>query len=66
MTALECLAAAKAGGSDYQRAINLFLDEFRRANDRGRRMLVQDPIGPPGDMEGLVAVAVSGSAAKSG
>jgi len=26
VTALECLAAAKAGGSDYQRVINLFLD----------------------------------------
>jgi hypothetical protein len=59
MTALECLHAARAAGDEYQRAINVFIDGFRRANDSERAALVADPILECGEMEGLVAAVVS-------
>ena len=59
MTASECLIAVKAGGADFQRAINSFIDDFRRADDLGKRMLVTDPLIVPGTFEGLVAAVVS-------
>ncbi len=66
MTARECLNTAKKEGQDFQRAINLFLDEFRRADAIGRWMLVKDPIGSPGAMEGLVAAVVSALCREAG
>jgi len=66
VTARECLAAAKAAGPDFQRAINLFIDEFRRADAAARRMLVEDPIGTPGALEGLVAAVVSALCREAG
>ena len=66
MTAHECLAAAKDAGPHYQRAINLFIDAFRRADDTGKRMLVKDPIGTPGALEGLVAAVVSALCREAG
>ena len=66
MTANECLAAAKASGPHYQRAINLFVDEFRRADDCGRLALVCDPIEASGALEGLVAAVVSALCREAG
>ena len=66
MTARDCLVEAKAAGPDYQRAINLFIDEFRRANDTERQRLVRDSIGPSGKMEGLVAAVVSALCRETG
>ena len=36
MTAVECLAQAKAAGESYQRFINQFVDDFRRASPAER------------------------------
>ncbi len=66
MTARECLEAAKAAGLDFQRAVNLFIDEFRRADATGRRVLVEDPIGAPGALEGLIAAVVSALCRETG
>lgn len=59
MTAVECLEQARALGAAYQRAMNLFVDEFRRAGAEERRALVRDPIVAAGPLEGLVAAVVS-------
>lgn len=59
MTARECVTAARAAGDAFQRAINVFVDEFRRADATGRDALVRDPIEQQGAMEGLVAGVVS-------
>jgi hypothetical protein len=59
MTAVECLEWAKRSGVDYQRPINAFVDDFRRATPGERRTLVADPIRESGPMEGLVAAVVS-------
>ncbi|MGE5528118.1 MAG: hypothetical protein ACM3X6_03140 [Patescibacteria group bacterium] len=66
MTARECLAAAKAAGPDFQRAVNLFIDGFRRADAAARRLLVEDPIAAPGRLEGLVAAVVSALCREAG
>jgi hypothetical protein len=66
MTARECLAEATVAGAAYQRAINAFVDEFRRASADGRRALVQDPIATSGPLEGLVAGVVSALCREAG
>lgn len=66
MTAIECLAAARAAGEDYQRAINLFVDEFRRASASTRGPLVAEPITSAGPLEGLVAGVVSALCRETG
>jgi hypothetical protein len=66
MTAIECLAAAREAGEDYQRAINVFVDEFRRASAGTRRPLVADPITSAGPLEGLVAGVVSALCRETG
>ena len=51
MTALECLRLARAGrdaAGSFQRPVNAFVDEFRRASPERRRALVAEPIGEPG------------------
>lgn len=59
MTAVECLAAARAAGSTYQRAINVFVDEFRQATPEDRPRMVDHAITMSGPLEGLVAAVVS-------
>jgi hypothetical protein len=60
MTARECCAEAIAAGADYQRLVNAFIDEFRRAEPDDRPALIVDPIGCSGQIEGLMAGVVSG------
>ena len=59
MTAAECLAMAKADAPDFQQAVNVFVDEFRRADPAVRQTMVETPIDSSGPMEGLVAGVVS-------
>lgn len=59
MTALECLAAAKAAGDEFKRSINAFVDEFRSAEPDEKQRMVRDPIQAQGALEGLVAGVVS-------
>ena len=66
MTAAECLTQAKAAGDEYQRAINTFVDDFRRATPEDRRVLVADGPLVSGRLEGLVAAVVSALCRESG
>jgi hypothetical protein len=59
MTAAECVALARAAGTSFQGPINAFIDAFRRASLEERKTMIDDPIGPPGRIEGLVAAVVS-------
>src|SRR5687767_8820363 len=59
MTAVECLVEARGAGTAYQRIINAFIDDFRRASSTERRAMVEDPITRSGSLEGLVAGVVS-------
>ena len=59
MTASDCLVAARAAGPDYQRMINVFVDEFRRAAPEARLLLVETPVTESGPLEGLIAGVVS-------
>lgn len=66
MTAVECLASARAAGRDYQRLVNAFVDEFRRASVTDRHRMIQAPITVPGALEGLVAAVVSALCRETG
>lgn len=66
MTAGECLAQARAAGPAYQRAINAFVDDFRRGTVDERRAMLQDPITESGALEGLVAAVVSALCRETG
>jgi hypothetical protein len=66
MTATDCLAAARRHGADYQRVVNTFVDEFRRADDAARRDMVRAPIVTLGELEGLVAAVVSALCRETG
>jgi len=59
MTAAECLAEARAKAPQFQRPVNQFIDDFRRASPDTRRRLVADPIASSGPLEGLVAAVAS-------
>jgi hypothetical protein len=59
MTAVECLAGACGAGAAYQRVVNGFIDEFRRAPLEERRAMVREPITVSGSLEGLIAAVVS-------
>jgi hypothetical protein len=59
VTAVECLSAARSAGEHYQRIINLFVDEFRRASTSARERMVAEPVSTSGALEGLVAAVVS-------
>ena len=65
MTAIECLAVASAT-ADYQRTINAFVDEFRRADAEEKARLVQDPITRSGPLEGLIAAVISALCREAG
>jgi hypothetical protein len=66
MTAVECLAEARAAGSAYQRTINQFIDDFRRASVTDRAVMVADPIAESGALEGLIAGVVSALCREAG
>jgi hypothetical protein len=66
VTAAECLRLARAAGPDYQRAINAFVDDFRRAPPAERSASVREPIEQSGDLEGLVAAVVSALCREAG
>lgn len=59
MTAVECLREARLAGRAYQRVVNQFIDDFRRASADQRRAIVEDPISVNGSFEGLMAAVVS-------
>lgn len=59
MTAVECLDAAARAEDRFQRVINAFVDEFRRAIPAGRARMIGDPIEEMGKLEGLIAAVVS-------
>ena len=66
MTATECLDRARRAGGAYQRVVNAFVDEFRRASAGERRLMVCEPIAASGSLEGLVAGVVSALCRESG
>ena len=66
MTARECLLQAKAAGDAYQRIVNAFIDDFRRAGPERRVELVAPPIDASGRLEGLVAAVVSALCRETG
>lgn len=66
MTAVECLAAARGAGTSYQRVINGFVDEFRRASVDEQRRIVREPITVSGPLEGLLAAVLSALCRESG
>jgi hypothetical protein len=66
MTAVETLLAAQAAGDAFQRPINAFIDEFRRADPDERDRLVAAAIERSGSLEGLVAGVVSALCRESG
>jgi hypothetical protein len=67
MNARQCLQEAHAAGPDFQRPINVFVDDFRRADAKLRSQLVSESIGTkPGKLEGLIAAIVSALCRESG
>lgn len=66
MTAVECVRLARLAGSDYQRVVNTFVDDFRRAPPDEKQALVREPVLSAGPFEGLVAGAVSALCREAG
>jgi hypothetical protein len=65
-SAKECLASAKDAGDDYQRAINGFVDAFRRAPRETKMSMVSDAFSSAGELEGLIAAVVSALCREAG
>jgi hypothetical protein len=59
MTAVECVHEAHRLDRAYQRVVNQFVDDFRRASSDQRRAMIEAPIEQHGRLEGLVAGVVS-------
>ena len=59
MSVRDLLAASQLGDVEFQRLVNAFVDEFRRANRGQRQAMIADGPGQPGKREGLIAAAVS-------
>lgn len=66
MTATECLKEARRSGPSYQRRINAFIDDFRRASPDEQRSMVDEPIACQGALEGLIAGVVSALCREAG
>ena len=66
MTAVECLDDARNAGDEFQRPVNGFVDEFRRADAARKAEMVRDPIRQCGPLEGLVAAVVSALCREAG
>ena len=66
MTARECCEQAVAAGASYQRVVNTFIDDFRRAAPGERARAVADRIEASGAIEGLVAAVVSALCRETG
>ncbi len=66
MTAAQCLYEARAAGESFQRIVNEFVDDFRRATADERREMVRDPVLSSGPLEGLVAAVVSALCRETG
>ena len=66
MTARDCLTQAVAAGQHYQRVVNAFIDEFRRASTGERGAMVAEGIDSSGQLEGLVAAVVSALCRETG
>lgn len=59
MTAIELIEACHAAPETFQRAINQFMDDFRRASLEQKRALVEGGPRQGGSFEGLVSGLVS-------
>ena len=59
MTVRELLAASAPEDADFQRLVNVFVDEFRRADHVRRQAIIMEGPQQPGRREGLAAAVVS-------
>ncbi|MEI7894516.1 MAG: hypothetical protein WCI05_15585 [Myxococcales bacterium] len=59
MTASELLQQIHDSEATFQRHVNQWIDDFRRATPEARHHLIADPIEQMGPYEGLVAAIVS-------
>ena len=66
MTAAECLRLVREAGSDYQRLINAFVDDFRRVSVEEKTRMIRDPVETSGPFEGLVSAVVSALSREAG
>lgn len=66
MTAVQTLERAVAAGPAFQRPINAFMDEFRRATDPEREALVAAAIAGCGPIEALLAAVVDALCRETG
>ena len=66
MTVHELLAAPSSTDLDFQRLINAFVDDFRRATPARRAAMIGDGPSQPGKREGLVAAVVSALCREAG
>ena len=66
MTARECLAAMLSDPEHYQRAVNVLLDELRRASPEQREAMIAAPLASSGRFEGLLAAVVSALCREAG
>jgi len=66
MTVTDLLATPAARDVDFQRLVNAFVDEFRRATLVRRRAMTAEGPQRPGKREGLVAAVVSALCREAG
>jgi len=59
MTVRDLLAASDSDDLEFQRFINAFVDDFRRADRTGRQAMIAEGPQQCGKREGLVAAVVS-------